>query len=93
MPMRLIEGTYRIIGAQPDGDSIRFYPNNPSEWDLVDGAHRVQTNTAGGAQLRLDGIDTLETHYSTTAGILHQPLELAQAAAKDQCPSTNNKGQ
>jgi len=83
MPMRLIEGTYRIIGAQPDGDSIRFYPNDPTEWDLVAGSHRVQTNTKGGAQLRLDGIDTLETHYSTAAGILHQPLELAQAAAKE----------
>lgn len=83
MPMRLIEGTFRIIGSQPDGDSIRFYPNNPSEWDLVDGPHRVHTNTNGGAQMRLDGIDTLETHYSTTAGILHQPLELAQAAAKE----------
>jgi hypothetical protein len=29
------------------------------------------------------GIDTLETHYSTTAGILHQPLQLAEAAAKE----------
>jgi hypothetical protein len=59
MPMRLIEGTFRIVGAQPDGDSIRFYPNSPSEWGLVAGSHRVQTNTAGGAQLRLEGLTRL----------------------------------
>jgi hypothetical protein len=25
-----IEGAYKIKGAEPDGDSIRFYPNDAS---------------------------------------------------------------
>ena len=29
MPMLLIKGTYKIVGASPDGDSVRFYPDNP----------------------------------------------------------------
>jgi hypothetical protein len=35
MPMLVIEGSYRVVGAAPDGDSVRFYPNDPAEWDLV----------------------------------------------------------
>jgi endonuclease YncB( thermonuclease family) len=81
MPMLLIQGTFRILGAQPDGDSIRFTPNDPDEWNLVEGPHRVRRNAHGGAQLRLDGIDSLETHFTTTGQILHQPLDLAHQAA------------
>lgn len=79
--MLVIAGTYRILGAQPDGDSIRFYPDDVSEWDLVKGPHSVRTNAKGGAQLRLDGIDALETHYAAKGGVLHQPLDLAHDAA------------
>jgi endonuclease YncB( thermonuclease family) len=80
MPYLLIEGTFRILGAAPDGDSVRFYPNNVKRWqDLstLTRDHRVQPNSKGGVQLRLDGIDALETHYQAFA----QPLELAHAAA------------
>jgi hypothetical protein len=80
MPMLLIQGTFRILGAQPDGDSIRFTPNDPAEWNLVEGPHRVRRNAHGGAQLRLDGIDSLETHFTTAGGIVHQPLDLAHQA-------------
>ena len=79
--MLVIQGTYRILGAQPDGDSIRFTPDDPQEWDLVEGPHRVHRNAHGGAQLRLDGIDSLETHFTTTGARLHQPLGLAHAAS------------
>jgi hypothetical protein len=80
--MLLIEGTYRVLGAQPDGDSVRFYPNDPAEWTLVDPPHRVRRNAGGGAQLRLDGIDALETHYTASSlGVLHQPLGYAHQAA------------
>jgi endonuclease YncB( thermonuclease family) len=81
MAMLLIKGSYRIVGAAPDGDSVRFYPDDPDEWDLVPGQHPVQRNASGGAQLRLDGIDALETHYSVTGAVLHQPLEFAHKAA------------
>jgi endonuclease YncB( thermonuclease family) len=82
MPMLTLSGTYRIVGAQPDGDSIRFYPDDPSQWDLVPGPTKVQRNATGGAQLRLDAIDALETHYTTSGlGTLHQQPALGDAAA------------
>jgi hypothetical protein len=81
MPMRLIAGNFRIVKAQPDGDSIRFYPDDPSEWMRLGGVHQVRPNAKGGAQLRLDGIDALETHYGTTLGIEHQPLKFGQQGA------------
>jgi endonuclease YncB( thermonuclease family) len=83
MPMLLIEGSFRIIGSQPDGDSMRFYPNDPTEWDRVEGPHRVRRNAGGGAQLRFDGIDTLETHYPSKLGPLHQPLTFGHAAVEN----------
>jgi hypothetical protein len=82
MAMLLIEGSFRIVGAQPDGDSIRFYPNDLAQWDLVGGVHKVRRNAKGGAQLRLDGIDTLETHFPVKGGVVHQPLGLGRKAAK-----------
>ncbi|MEV6105321.1 nuclease [Streptomyces sp. NPDC051940] len=82
MPMLVIEGTYRVTGAGPDGDSVRFYPADPNHWDLIPGPHRVRRNRAGGAQLRLDGIDALETHYTPPHGTrLHQPAPFADEAA------------
>ncbi|MFD4548762.1 nuclease [Streptomyces sp. NPDC058466] len=81
MPMLLIKGAYRIVGASPDGDSVRFYPDDPGQWDLLPG-RKVRRNKAGGAQLRLDGIDTLETHYRPPHGPeLHQPAPFADRAA------------
>jgi hypothetical protein len=34
MAMFLIAGSFRITGAQPDGDSIRFTPDDPAKWNL-----------------------------------------------------------
>ncbi|GAB2765844.1 nuclease [Streptomyces bullii] len=83
MPMLLIKGAYKIVGASPDGDSVRFYPDDPDEWDLLRG-RRVRRNKTGGAQLRLDGIDTLETHYRPPSGPeLHQPAPFAGKAADE----------
>jgi hypothetical protein len=81
MPMRLIAGNFRILNAAPDGDSIRFYPDDPGEWTRLGGIHQVRPNAKGGAQLRLDGIDALETHYATTLGVEHQPLKFGDQAA------------
>jgi len=53
-------------GAQPDGDSIRFTPDDPAKWDLITGT-QVKRNASGAAQLRLDAIDALETHYAPHA--------------------------
>lgn len=82
MSLLLIKGNYRIINAAPDGDSIKFYPDNPELWRTLG----VRTNSSGGGQLRLEGIDTLETHYQptpATLGILHQPSQFSQGAADE----------
>jgi endonuclease YncB( thermonuclease family) len=81
MPMLCLAGTFQILGTEPDGDSIRFYPDDSALWARVAGPNAVRTNAGGGAQLRLDGIDALETHYSPRGGgPLHQPIDLAHQA-------------
>lgn len=80
MPLTLIRGSYRVVGASPDGDSVRFTPDDPQAWTSAGIAARV--NAAGGAQLRLDAIDALETHYTPRGGTRwHQNPTLAGAAA------------
>jgi hypothetical protein len=81
MPFSLIRGQYRILQTQPDGDSVRFYPDDPGAFQKL--KLPARTNHSGGAQLRLDAIDALETHYTPplSGGFkLHQPLGLAHAA-------------
>ncbi|MEV8531646.1 nuclease [Streptomyces sp. NPDC051211] len=84
MPMLVIEGSYRVLGARPDGDSVRFLPADPAHWDLVPGPHRVRSNRSGAAQVRLDGIDALETHYIPAHGSeLQQPAPFGEDAADE----------
>src|SRR3954468_2481754 len=82
MPLTIIKGHYRIVGSEPDGDSVRFYPLDRNAFTTL---HlRARVNRKGGAQLRLDAIDALETHYAPRVhgGFLqHQPLTLAHAAS------------
>jgi endonuclease YncB( thermonuclease family) len=85
MSMLLIEGEYRLQGAAPDGDSIRFYPDKPEVWSKVTG-RPVRTNKKGGAQLRIDGIDALETHFNPAGshfGNIHQPKDLGDKASAE----------
>ncbi len=81
MPMTLIKGTFQLVGASPDGDSVRFYPDDPEATKKA--GLKVRLNSRGGMQLRLDAIDALETHYQArgTGGMWHQPPEFADAAA------------
>lgn len=62
MPLRMITGQFRVLGTQPDGDSVRFYPDDPDAWSKT--GVRARVNPSGGVQLRLDAIDALETHYT-----------------------------
>jgi endonuclease YncB( thermonuclease family) len=75
MPFTLIKGTFHVVGYSPDGDSIRFQAANNELWEELDGPP-VTLNGRGHAQLRLEAIDTLETHFMNS----HQPLEFALAA-------------
>jgi hypothetical protein len=75
MPFRVIKGTFHVVGYSPDGDSIRFKAENEHHWALLSGPP-VSLNARRHAQLRLEAIDTLETHYLN----VHQPLGLATRA-------------
>lgn len=80
MPMLLIKGFYDVKGSQPDGDTVGFTADDPSQWSLVGGGlgRAVEHSLAGRAKLRLDAIDALETHYGPNR--VHQPLPFAHAA-------------
>ncbi|SOR76530.1 MULTISPECIES: thermonuclease family protein [Streptomyces] len=81
MPMLLITGSYHILNGRSDGDTIHFKPDKKAEWDLVPGPHKVEHNTSGKAKLRLDAIDTLETHYTRNGNPeVHQPWLHGRAA-------------
>ena len=81
MPFTLIRGTYHVLNYSPDGDSIRFMPTNPALIRTLDGP-AAKINARGHVQLRIEAMDTLETHYSPPSGggVLNQPLALAHAA-------------
>ena len=77
MSFKLIKGAFHVVGYSPDGDSVRFQADHPENWDGLAGPP-VELNARGHAQLRIEAIDTLETHYQGH----HQPLKLANAALK-----------
>jgi len=64
-------------GPEPDGDTIKFAPDNPA---LVEALPRVSGRPPGinarGISVRLEAIDTLETHFEET----HQELAGANSA-------------
>lgn len=74
MPFTLIKGRFRATGASPDGDSIRFFADDPQLIQGLPGPFDSRPRPF--AQLRLEGIDTLETHYAGR----HQPDRWAHAA-------------
>jgi hypothetical protein len=81
VPFKLIKGTYHVRNYSPDGDSIRFRPDDPG---LVHGlaGSTPRFNVRNHVQLRIEAIDTLETHFTPPSGggTLHQPLKQANAA-------------
>ncbi|MFN8251782.1 MAG: thermonuclease family protein [Ferruginibacter sp.] len=82
MAFILIKGSFYILGKQPDGDSVRFKPNNKNllkKLTTEDGKPVIKDLTSatdGTVQLRIESIDALETHYQGK----HQPIELAKNA-------------
>jgi endonuclease YncB( thermonuclease family) len=62
MPFTLIKGTFHVVGYSPDGDSIRFRAKNPEHWSKINGLP-PQLNEDNHVQIRLIGIDSLETHF------------------------------
>lgn len=69
--LRCLHGELVVVGKQPDGDSIRFAPADPAALTALRRSERIRPSRADGSvQLRLEAIDTPETHY----GALAQPL-------------------
>lgn len=75
MPFTIIKGTFHVLGYSPDGDSIRFKADDETNWARLSGPP-VTLNARRHAQLRLEAIDTLETHYRN----VQQPAALATDA-------------
>jgi hypothetical protein len=87
MKYTLIKGTFHVVGYSPDGDSLMFKARNQARWDKIVTDHREMleeklTHEGGALQLRLQGIDALETHYSP--GRLTTPPELKDKEIEDQ---------
>lgn len=82
VPVTAVKGSYKVVGASPDGDSVRFYPDDPAVWARTGIA--VKANAFGGVQLRLDAIDALETHYTPPRAAMpwRQPAALGDGASQ-----------
>jgi endonuclease YncB( thermonuclease family) len=65
-----LRGEFVIIGKSPDGDSLRFRPDNPKLLAQLKNPSRIRPAADGTVQLRFEGIDAPELHY----GDLEQPL-------------------
>lgn len=81
MGFTLIRGSFHVVGYSPDGDSIRFAADDAELFQRLSGVRPVKLNARGHAQLRIEAIDSLETHYSAGGGSYHQPLKMALEAA------------
>lgn len=77
MSFVLIKGTFHVKGYSPDGDSIRFKALDSANWKKLSGP-AVDLNAREHAQLRIEAIDALETHFES----YHQPLKQAKAAGR-----------
>lgn len=69
MDYYLIKGHFHVVGYSPDGDSLMFEAKNKKHWKKITSAHHELFEEKlkkgnGVVQLRLQGIDALETHYS-----------------------------
>jgi hypothetical protein len=69
MKYLLIKGSMHVVGYSPDGDSMMFKADNPALWNGLDNENKEiftekLTKENGAVQLRLEGIDALETHFA-----------------------------
>lgn len=84
MPYRLIKGNFYVFypdlpkqGPEPDGDTIKFQPDNPQLVELLtrDGSSPA-FNKKNMISLRFEAIDALELHFEDT----YQNLKWAKSA-------------
>ncbi|HSX02979.1 MAG TPA: thermonuclease family protein [Candidatus Saccharimonadia bacterium] len=65
-----IHGRLVILHKSPDGDSIRFVPDQSALLERLAHSERLRPSPDGSVQLRFEAIDAPETHYENRA----QPL-------------------
>jgi hypothetical protein len=91
MPFWTIQGKFRLVGKtktgkpsgfEPDGDSMQFQPDKPALLKKLEQLMSpFRLTSISSTQLRFEGIDALELHFSTSGGgNLHQPRPLADDA-------------
>lgn len=87
----LIKGTFHVVGYSPDGDSMMFKADKESLWKKLEvGSERAcfqkfkenLREDKGAVQLRLLGIDALETHYNCNEKQFTQPTDVGMEAAQ-----------
>ena len=66
----LIRGAFVVIGKSPDGDSVRFVPDNADLLRQLKNSDRIRTSRDGSVQLRFEAIDAPELHFGSS----EQPL-------------------
>lgn len=59
----VIKGSFVIIDKSPDGDSVRFRPDNPKLFKQLKRSYRIEPSKDGTVQLRFEAIDAPELHY------------------------------
>ncbi|MDT5246272.1 MAG: hypothetical protein QOD36_3648 [Mycobacterium sp.] len=68
-----------LPAPNPTATRSASHPTTPRNG--ITGRNKVKRNASGAAQLRLDAIDALQTHYGTPR--IHQPVALALAVADE----------
>jgi len=81
---KVIKGIYHVKGYSPDGDSIRFEADDPSNWDYFNWNSPYKKKVKK-KQLRMEAIDALETHYEG----MRQPQSFAIAALEQMLEISN----
>lgn len=63
---KIISGNLKIIGKEPDGDSVAFIADNPAHYHDLKRGYLLRPSTVDNAvQLRFQAIDTPELHYGS----------------------------
>ncbi len=91
MSYTLIKGDFHIHypatprqGPEPDGDTLKFQPDNRQLVNALPRSNRPARFTRNGmTSIRFEGIDALETHFAVAGEQFHQHEQLA-LAARDQ---------
>lgn len=83
-----------MIGYSPDGDSLKFEANKTTNWKKIVSVHHELFESKieegkGVIQLRLQGIDALETHYSPS--YLSPPKSVGKKKPKSNAESPKKK--